>query len=209
MTVKLDTLADWKKSGGVIGLKGTDHRRVKIYFNCEAQTPLYIKLDGDEHPSFLATLAPGLETLEFWASGTLQIAPLDADAVYLWQSTEDDSMVFEGDGETFTTIHNRAPRNEALEWMQFQAEQNAKAFQAQLRADMEAQIATMRSEYEGTTTGLRSGATAQHPQPKGQSVGGKTPKAVASDDTGGGNELLSEAPGHTSESGVVDGQAGA
>ncbi|MER8365966.1 hypothetical protein [Mesorhizobium sp. M1378] len=166
MSVKLDSLSDWNPLVGSLGLYGSDPRRVKIYFNCEAVTPFFITIDKGA-PRFLTTLDHGLSTLEFWTHGEIEIAAADLEAVVHWQSTEDESQVFEGTGESFTTVHERAPRNEALEWVQYQSELNQRRMETALRAEFNNQLADIRKANEGSTSGVHGGAAPQHPQPKG------------------------------------------
>ncbi|MET2831593.1 hypothetical protein [Mesorhizobium shangrilense] len=175
MSIKLDNLADWHPLAGSVVLRASDDRsrRVRIYFNCLEATPLFVveATAGDDgrvvkRPArFLATMPAGLETLEFIANGEVEIAADDVDRVVYWQSTEREEMWFDGDGESFTTIHDRAPRNEALEWVTFQAEQNQKRMEAALRSEMMGQLAAMRSEYE-RQSGVHGGEAPQRQKPK-------------------------------------------
>lgn len=172
MSIKLDTLKDWKPLTGSIGLRGEDRRRVKIYVNCEAVTPLWIAHDGDE-PDFLTTVPYGLSTLEFWADGDVEIAPpADFKSIVKWQSTEDDEFTFDGDGETFATIHVPQPRNEALEYVQYQALLNQQRMEAAMREQMETHLAAMEAKYGGSNNGVHGSPSAEHPKSEGQQSGG-------------------------------------
>lgn len=184
MSIKLDNLSDWQPlSGSIVLLAADDYpRRVRVYLNCMEPTPLFIvqtvtdeEGNPEERPArFLATMPAGLETLEFVASGDLEIGADHADRVVLYQSTGAEKTWFDGEGESFATIHDRAPRNEALEWVQFQSEQNQKRMEAALRNEMQDQLAAIRSEYE-KQSGIHGGASAQHSQ------SGKTPAVKAGD----------------------------
>ena len=179
MSIKLDTLSDWKRINGSIGLLAATRRRVKIYLNCEDVTPFYIVVDGGE-ASFLTTVPYGLSTLEFWAEGNLEIAPATADAMVHWQATEDDEFTFDGTGETFTTIHERQPRNEALEYMMYQQELNQKRMQDALRSEFSDKLASLKEQYEGSS-GVHGSAAAQHQEPQGAAApasGAAAPVAV-------------------------------
>ncbi|WP_137934844.1 hypothetical protein [Mesorhizobium comanense] len=173
--ITLDTLNDWYPLGGSIVLRaGREDRArlVRLYLNCMEPTPLFIVSytageDGSpvKAPArFLCTMPAGLEQLEFYAAGDIEIGADHADRVVYYQSTEGERHWFDGDGESFTMIHERAPRNEALEWVQFQAEQNQKRMQAALRAEMETQLAAIRSEYEGRT-GIHGGEVEEPAKP--------------------------------------------
>lgn len=188
MSIKLYTLADWTPLQGSIVLAGKEARRIKIEFNCERETALAAKLD--ETPArFLTTVPAGVSTLEFWASGKVEIAPFEDDgAIVHWYSTEDDKMVFAGTGESFTTIHERAPRNEALEWAMFQSELNQRRMQADLRAEFEGQLSALKAQYDGKT-GVHGGEVAEPQKPAKAAKKGE--KAV-SDPGGSGKPGLQQ-----------------
>ncbi|RWN95670.1 MAG: hypothetical protein EOS05_12870 [Mesorhizobium sp.] len=171
--ITLDTLTDWHPLSGSIVLRSSDDRvrRVRVYLNCMEPTPLFVighTSSDDGRPvkapaRFLCTMPAGLEELEFYAAGDVEIGADHTDRVVYYQSTEGETYWFDGDGESFTTIHERTPRNEALEWVQFQSEQNQKRMQAVLRAEMDEQLAAMREEY-GRQTGVHGGEAPQHPK---------------------------------------------
>lgn len=194
MSVKLDNLKDWYPVSGSIVLEATDDlvRRVRVYLNCLEPTPFFVvQTVPDENglpvkapARFLATMPAGLETLEFYAAGDIEIAPDDADRCVYYQCTEHDQMWFDGDGESFTSIHERAPRNEALEWVQYQAELNQKRMQAALRAEMDEQLAAMRAEIGGST-GVHGGEAAQ-PQKSGEGSAAEVPASGATQSAASG-----------------------
>ncbi|RWQ34081.1 MAG: hypothetical protein EOS21_28505 [Mesorhizobium sp.] len=180
MSIKLGNLTDWVPLSGSIILGASDERsrRVRLYLNCLEPTPLFMAQDGAP-ARFLATMPAGLELVEFVASGEVEIAADSLDRVVYYQSTETEKMWFDGDGSSFTTIHERQPRNEALEWVMFQQEQNQKRVEQVLRAEMQTQLDRMRTEYENTSSGVHGGAAAQHQKP--------TPaKGAAAPQDGGG-----------------------
>lgn len=211
----LDTLNDWHPLSGSMILRAGDDlvRRVRVYFNCMEPTPLFIVgYDAGEdgrlvkRPArFLATMPAGLEELEFYVAGDVEIGPDHADRVVYYQSTEGETHWFDGDGESFTSIHERTPRNEALEWVQFQAEQNQKRMQAALRAEMDEQLAAMREEY-GRQVGVHGGKAAEPPKSAGKPGKAAVPAKVAGSPAGGadgsaasGNQSDEQADGEAQE----------
>lgn len=150
---------------------------------------------GEPHvvERFLAYVPAGMETIEFTFSGDFEVMPAfpvvteyvpDADGevkpveverrgeVLYWNG-EHETFWTEGDGETFSTIYERQPRNEALEYIQFQAFQNQarrdKAHAAEL-AEMRAAIGAINDGKAG----IYGGAPAEHQEPVG---GGNKPAA--------------------------------
>ncbi|RWP57965.1 hypothetical protein [Mesorhizobium sp.] len=207
MSIKLDNLADWRPLSGSIILGGSDERsrRVRVYLNCMEPTPLFVALDGAP-ARFLATMPAGLERLEFVASGEVEIAADTVDRVVYYQCTEHEKMWFDGDGASFTTIHERQPRNEALEWVMFQQEQNQKRVEAVLRAEMQNQIDRMRSEYESAGTGIHGSATAQHQKPTaGKAPVAKPPVGGGTGQSPDGNSPPAAAPAGPAADGQADG----
>ncbi|RWM79348.1 MAG: hypothetical protein E5X86_12625 [Mesorhizobium sp.] len=207
MSIKLDNLSDWHPLSGSIVLRASDDRarRVRVYLNCLEPTPLFVVQAGAP-ARFLATMPAGLETLEFVARGEVEIGADTVDRVVYYQATETEKMWFDGDGATFTTIHERAPRNEALEWVQFQAEQNQKRMEAALRAEMQTHLAAMRSEYENASSGVHGGEAPQHPKPAAgkkaagkQPVDGGTPQPAAGAPAGAGAAADGTADGENEE----------
>lgn len=215
MSIKLDNLSDWQPlSGSIVLLAADDYpRRVRVYLNCMEPTPLFIVrtvTDDEGNPEklaarFLATMPAGLETLEFVASGDLEIGADHADRVVLYQSTGAEKTWFDGDGESFATIHDRAPRNEALEWVQFQTEQNQRRMEAALRSEMQDQLAAIRSEYE-QQSGIYGGEAAKLEK------SGKTPLAGKADgkvrpDAGTGKSDFKPVEGSAGDLRQADGEA--
>ncbi|TIM42884.1 MAG: hypothetical protein E5Y55_20930 [Mesorhizobium sp.] len=179
MSVKIGNLSDWRPMSGSIILGASDERsrRVRLYLNCMEPTPLFVVQDGAP-ARFLATMPAGLDLVEFVASGEVEVSADSLDRVVYYQCTEHEKMWFDGDGASFTTIHERQPRNEALEWVMFQQEQNQKRVEAVLRAEMQNQIDRMRSEYESAGTGIHGSATAQHQKPAPVKTGVPKPAPV-------------------------------
>lgn len=166
MSIKVGNLSDWLPLSGSIILGASDERsrRVRLYLNCLEPTPLFVIQNGAP-ARFLATMPAGLELIEFVAAGEVEVAADTVDRVVYYQSTEHEKMWFDGNGASFTTIHERMPRNEALEWVQFQSEQNQKRMEAALRSEMQNHLAALRGEYENTSSGVHGGAVAQHKKP--------------------------------------------
>ncbi len=146
-TIKLGNLADWRVlEGKSLAFRAPPFdagkpRKVRIDLNSEYGCNWYILAGKEER--FLAVIPAGLQTLEFVFEGDFNIMPVRPDEceIQYWTS-EGEEYWTEGDGETFSTIYERQPRNEALEYIMFQASQN------QLRRDKAhaAELEAMRAE---------------------------------------------------------------
>ncbi|WP_378941852.1 hypothetical protein [Mesorhizobium sp. ANAO-SY3R2] len=169
MTIKLGNLADWRVLDGKSLAFTAPHydagkaRKVRLDLNSEFGCNWYIKAGEDER--FLAVVPAGLQTLEFVFDGDFELMPVRPDEceIQYWTS-EAEEYWSEGDGETFSTIYERQPRNEALEYVMFQAAQN------QLRRDKAhaAELASIRAEIGAMNerqSGVHGGAAAQHQEP--------------------------------------------
>lgn len=188
MTIRLGNIADWRiLEGKYMSFVAPDYdaakpRKVRLYLNSEAACNWYIQTGGDER--FLAFVPAGLETLEFICDGDFDLMPHRADGVEIqYWTSEAEEYWTEGDGETFSTVYERQPRNEALEYVMFQAAQN------QLRRDKAhaEELAAIRAEIgamsNGGQSGVHGGAAAEH-QESGASGSGGAQGAGAS--SGGG-----------------------
>ena len=184
MTIKLGNISDWRiLEGKSLSFVAPEYdadkpRRVRLYLNSEAGCNWYIHVGDEER--FLAFVPAGLETLEFVCDGDFELMPHKADGVeiHYWTS-EAEAYWTEGDGETFSTIYERQPRNEALEYVMFQASQN------QLRRDKAhaEELAAIRAEIgavtNGRQSGIHGGAAAQHQESgTGESASEAAPKKV-------------------------------
>lgn len=164
MTIKLGNIADWRVLGAsslVFTSPEYDEgkpRKIRLDLNCEVGCNWYIKIGESER--FLAAAPAGLETLEFICEGDFALVPVlpDGAEVHYWTS-EAEEYWSEGDGETFSTIYERQPRNEALEYIMFQASQN------QLRRDKAHadELAAIRAEI-GAVSGKVSGVHGEPPE---------------------------------------------
>lgn len=223
MTIKLGNLADWRllenKSLRFEAPEYDKHRprRVRLDLNSECGCNWYIRFDrvpilnmaeyqiGKEpeygkpvtFERFLAHVPQGQQTLEFTFGGDFELMPVRPDEceIQYWTS-EAEEFWTEGDGETFSTIHERQPRNEALEYIMFQSAQNQlrrdKAHAAELQA-MRAEIGAIRNERQ---SGIHGGEAEEHKKPKpaakaygkadgGKAAGAKAPKGPPAPDADG------------------------
>lgn len=166
MTIKLGNLADWRiLEAKSLSFVAPDYdadkpRRVRLYLNSEAGCNWYVHYGDTER--FLAFVPAGQETLEFVCEGDFDLMPHRAEGVEIqyWTSETEDYWT-EGDGETFSTIYERQPRNEALEYVMFQAAQN------QLRRDKAhaEELAAIRAEIgamNGGQSGIHGGSAAEY-----------------------------------------------
>jgi len=176
MTIKLGNLADWRiLEGKSLAFVAPDYdadkpRKVRLFLNSEDGCNWYIRTT--DKPRFLAFVPAGLETLEFVSDGDFEIGPANADIEVQYWTSEAEEYWTEGDGETFSTIYERQPRNEALEYVMFQAAQN------QLRRDKAhaEELASIRAEIGAMNNGGQSrvhgGAAAEYQESgTGESAG--------------------------------------
>lgn len=166
MTIKLGNLADWRVLDGKSlaftfpAYEAGKARKVRLDLNSEFGCNWYIKAGEEER--FFAVVPAGLQTLEFVVDGYFELMPVRPDdcEIHYWTSEAEEYWT-EGDGETFSTIYERQPRNEALEYVMFQASQN------QLRRDKAhaEELLAIRAEIgaiNGRQSGIHGGAPAQH-----------------------------------------------
>lgn len=200
MTIKLGNLADWRiLEAKSLSFVAPDYdadkpRRVRLFINSEAGCNWYVHYGDTER--FLAFVPAGQETLEFVCEGDFDLMPHKADGVEVqYWTSETEEYWTEGDGETFSTVYERQPRNEALEYVMFQASQN------QLRRDKAhaEELAAIRAEIgamsNGGQSGVHGGAAAEH---KELGAGGS-----------GEAEGAGSLPGHGGGSGADDQSGGA
>ena len=120
MSVKLHSLARWARLDGseAIVFEGTGpaERRVRIDFNLEACTTFFVgDTDGER---FLATIGPGLETLEFNIGGAFKVyAEKGSGTVHYLCSGQEPVSMAVPDPVIFTRIATRRTRNPELEEM--------------------------------------------------------------------------------------------
>ncbi|MCA0277271.1 MAG: hypothetical protein LCH86_14810 [Proteobacteria bacterium] len=208
MTIKLGNLNDWRVlDGKSLAFVAPDYdkrrpRRLRLDVNSEFGCNWYIRfhrvpiMNMDEYvlgaeavegepeafERFFAFIPAGLETVEFTFGGDFELMPVRPDECeILYWTSEAEEMWVEGDGETFSTIYERQPRNEALEYVMFQASQN------QLRRDKAhaEELAAIRAEIgamNGRQSGVHGGAPAQHQEPVAD--GGKVKAAAPALPTG-------------------------
>lgn len=211
MTIKLGNLTDWRVlDGKSLAFVSQDYdkgrpRRLRLDVNSEVGCNWYIRFhrvpilnmpeyllgaepvrgDPQAVERFFAFIPAGLETVEFTFGGDFELMPVRPDdcEILYWTSEAEEYWV-EGDGETFSTIYERQPRNEALEHIMFQAAQNQlrrdKAHAAELEA-IRAQIGALKNEGQ---SGVHGGAPSQHQKP----VEGDNASASHSGNSPGGGQ---------------------
>lgn len=191
MTIKLGNLADWRVlDGKSLAFTAPDYdagkaRKVRLDLNSEFGCNWYIKAGEDER--FLAVVPAGLQTLEFVFDGNFEVMPVRPDdcEIHYWTSEAEEYWT-EGDGETFSTIYERQERNEAMEWVMFQAAQNQlrrdKAHAAELEA-IRAEIGAM----NGRQPGVHGGTPAEHQEPVAARPQGGSAAPATFVEGGGGN----------------------
>lgn len=221
MTIKLGNLLDWRVlDGKSLAFAAPDYdkgrpRRLRLDLNSEFGCNWYIRfqrvpimnmpeyllgsepVEGDPEvvERFFAFIPAGLETVEFTFGGDFELMPVRPDEceILYWISEAEEFWV-EGDGETFSTIYERQERNEAVEYIMFQASQN------QLRRDKAhaAELAAIRAEIgamNGRQSGVHGGAPAQHQEPVAARPEGGSAAGTAVDEGRGGPVASAEGNG--------------
>lgn len=211
MTIKLGNLNDWRVlDGKSLVFEAAEYdkgrpRRLRLDLNSEFGCNWYIRFhrtpitnmpeyvlgaepvlgDPETVERFFAFIPAGLETVEFTFGGDFELMPIRPDEceIQYWTSAAEEYWT-EGDGETFSTMYERSERNEALEYIMFQASQN------QLRRDKAhaAELAAMRAEIgaiNARQSGVHGGAPAQHQEPVAQAEAGGAASATAAGAAGG------------------------
>ncbi|GAA4130397.1 hypothetical protein ACFFTN_15490 [Aminobacter aganoensis] len=212
MTIKLGNLVDWRVlDGKSLAFAAPDFdkgrpRRLRLDLNSEFGCNWYIRFhrlpiknmpeyvlgaepvlgEPEVFERFFAFIPAGLETVEFTFGGDFELMPVRPDEceILYWTSEAEEYWV-EGDGETFSTVYERQPRNEALEYVMFQASQN------QLRRDKAhaAELAAIRAEIgamNGRQSGIHGQPPAEHQEPAAEQRAAKAaaPKAVRPEGAG-------------------------
>lgn len=216
MTIKLGNLTDWRVLiGASIQFKTPDYdknrpRRLRLDLNSSDEclwaivyhrTPI---LNFEEYQigrepefgepekneRFFAVIPAGLQTVEFTVAGDFELMPIRPDhcEIHFWTSEAEEYWT-EGDGVIFTQPHQRGQRNEAMEAIMFQINQN------ELRRDRlhAEEIAALRAEIgakeDGGETGIHGGEAEEHQEPRSvpaaKKAGGK-PKAGKPGEAGRG-----------------------
>lgn len=145
MTIRLNNLSKWAllTPGNVFSFPGTEPRRVRIEFNCEAPTRIDVYYDdpdndGDSKGTFVAVVM-GMETVEFTAPpGAHLVATSDGEVWYF--TNEGDQIANTREQVSFTRVMSRRSRNPELERMMFKMEQN-------MNRRMNAQLAEVEARY--------------------------------------------------------------
>lgn len=199
MTIKLGNLADWHVlTGGALifcspAYDAEKARRVRLDLNCEYARNFYIAAMSGGAPRFLAAAPQGLSTIEFVCDGDFQIAADKGEGEIHYWTSEAEEYWTEGDGETFSTIYERQPRNEALEYVMFQASQNQlrrdKAHATELEA-IRAEIGAMNARQSG----IHGGPPAEHQEPAKPKPASRKRPVAAPDDGAGSRPVSDPAP---------------
>ena len=198
MTVKLNSLARWSRLSPsdaiVFEASEVGERRVRIKLNLEAVTAFFI---GDEHgENFLCTVGPGLETVEFYATGAVKVYAEAGSGVVHYQDPDlEPTFVEIADPVIFTRIANRRTRNPELEEMMFRMNQNVERRMAQQADEIAAFYERRMQESENARTAETHDAGTPSPaggsEVRAQSPGGERSGERLSPAAGGepeGNE---------------------
>lgn len=140
MTIKLGNLSRWQalNKGASLKLPGSEVRLVRLNVNSPGTAILHLA-NADDEIEFLA--APvGRDTVEFYAAGDLTITTESAD-VKVYAAENEPAYNIEPDGEAFTKIMERAPRNPELEQMMYLSQVNIERRMAQVYAELDQKYA--------------------------------------------------------------------
>lgn len=197
MVVKLNSLTRWAllPEKNAIAFEGTPdgERRVRINFNLEGVTAFFI---GDESgEKFLCTIGPGLETVEFNASGCFNVYPEDGSGVVHYQSADLEPTFHEVlDPVIFTRIAQRRHRNPELEEIMYRMQANVERRLASQADEMQAFYAQKLQEADNAraaqnNAGTSSGAGGDEvwPQSPAGEKPGETPVGGATGEQKGGS----------------------
>ena len=205
MTVKLNSLARWSRLDGAeaIVFDGSDvgERRVRIDFNLEGVTAFFIgEPDGSER--FLVTIGPGVETLEFSASGAFRVYAEKGSPTVYYRCAEHEQTANEVvDPRIFTKIAQRRHRNPELEEMMYRMQANMERRFAMQADELKAHYERVHKDKDNATAASKTkdapavsvGRDSQKVQPQSSAGegGGETPASPAGSeqqgDAGGGN----------------------
>lgn len=139
----LNDLVNWVKLTADKGIvfANTNPRPITLRVNSEKEVALYIHLDGEEDPRFLATYK-GRDTLKFVVPGKFMLinGSVDVDAYVL---SNDSAAVHRValEEEVFTTLHEPRVRDENVERMM-------QAMQRNIERRVSYQLAAQQAEHE-------------------------------------------------------------
>ncbi|MDN2583397.1 hypothetical protein [Aquibium sp. ELW1220] len=147
MTIKLNDLNRWcwLDAQKALVLEGTRERRVRLHFNPEEPTRVYLL--QPEEQRFLACVMPGdVRTVEFSAAGTLRIVVDVRNTGGVWMHTsETEPTFFEvPDPVIFTELAQRRHRNPELEEMMYRMQLNVERRLAQQAEEHAAHLAAIK-----------------------------------------------------------------
>lgn len=131
--IQLNNLRDWKSlgEGEVLELHKKKSRSVKLHLSAPDPTRLYYQYPGDS-PRFLARVC-GIDVVSFVCEGEIDVI---ADGPVLFRTADNERAVAQPDGEKFTKMMERAPRNPEME-----------AVQRAMYANMERRLAQQSAEF--------------------------------------------------------------
>ena len=157
MTVKLNSLSRWTRLDGseaiAFDADGAAERRVRLDFNLEGVTTLFIGDDDGE--SFLCTIGPGLETVEFNVAGAFKVYAEKGSGTVHYLATGQEPVATEvPDPVIFTRIATRRQRNPELEEMMYR-------MQANIERRMASQADELAAYYERRLTESENARAAQ------------------------------------------------
>lgn len=157
MAVKLENLSKWTRLpvGKPLALDGKQDRWIRLHVNCAVPThftavPFTEDSEEPGDPVFLAVVQ-GRETIEFVASGYVEIIVTGEDDIFYFTPDGDQIAVEFEDARSFTKIASRRARNPELEYLMYKQQQNIERRMTAMQSDYAAQIAAMGTRYNVDT----------------------------------------------------------
>lgn len=179
--------------GELMEFIGKRARQVRIDVNTSAAATLFILVDGEVEPRFLARVE-GLETLSFYVPGAFALmckTPDPANVPDVHVRTADGSAQHRENmaEEVYTTLHTKAERDPALEAMQAAMMANNARMMKRMQSEMERRLAdelNSRASAESAAKAKRGRAKAGD-EPAGDSGSTDGSEGGGDGDGDGGN----------------------
>lgn len=203
MTIKLHSLSRWERLPNdktllLPGAPGDGERRVRLQVNCSHETALYVHVHEWGTSRLLAVVPAGLETVEFSASGLLEIDTSAQGDQEVWYQTADiePTHTIVRDPVIFTELAQRRHRNPELEEIMYRMQVNIERRLNQQAEEHQAAIARIARRNDDAkpapvakSAGAPDGAggdEVQPPKPPAAKPGEKAGSKGAGEQPGGG-----------------------
>lgn len=206
MAIKLDELIGWKAvSRGehvTFSSERTDPRKVRLHLSCEGQTWLYatyeaLSPDGEiikREKQYIATAGPGVETVEFYVSGDVQVdfsvnATEGHDQIWINTAEAEPNVSANPNAVSFTEPMERVARDPHQEHVMAVMRQSEKRREKQMLLMIEQNnraVAALDAERERLVAQAETAQPASQPSAQSPSGSGTGPQG-SSEGAGSGN----------------------